>query len=150
MNCMSEELIQKYIDGETSMNEMIYIEKHVAHCSSCADRIEEQRKMADHLKESIRQMEVEVNFIPPIRVPDGKRQKHRMSFYKRYVYSLSAACILALVFIVPYYCNRSTGDETILVSGFGNNFDSNLPISDNELIIEVIDPDGNITEYFPQ
>lgn len=144
MNCIDDELIQRYIDGEANLQEAEFVEKHVVHCSKCARDIEEQREFSTAIKRNIACLDIQPVMIPAFVAPVAR--KHKLSIkIRHYLYAASAACVLFLIiFLIP---KRTVAKEVQLIYCFEGDFDSNQPVSKQEMVIRMIDPDGNVTEY---
>ncbi len=143
MKCIDNELIQKYIDGEVSCREAEYIQSHIKTCNKCACRIEAQRAFAGELKKHIGFSAVQVVDIPEfVRPPMRKR---RLSVKMKYsIYAASVACILALFFfIIP---KKSNEEDLRLIYFFEGGFDANKPVSQQEVMLLIIDSGDRIIE----
>ena len=145
MKCIDEALIQRYMDGETGAQETGRIEKHVAGCSQCARNIEEQRAFADCIKREIGHWgKQQPDFIPEFIAPVVR--KHRLNVkIRHYIYTVSAACAIFLFVILFPDRNEKKGIQ--LIFSVDGDFDSNRTASQQEMIILMIDANGNIAEY---
>jgi len=146
MKCISEGLIQKYIDGEASLPEETLIQEHLSLCEACASKIKSQKALATSVKNALhllKNTEVDVpEFILPTQ--QSKVISHNL---KRVMYSVSAACILVLVFFMFQTHKQSTETKALFLYNFESEYDANRTVSQQELIINVIDPKGKVTEY---
>ncbi len=144
MKCIDDELIQKYIDGEVSLQETGHIEAHMADCPQCARNIDEQSAFAGYIKRDISRLGGQPAVVPRFVAPVAR--KHRMNIrIKHYIYAASAACILVLIiFTLP---KNSREKEIQLIYSFEGDYDANRPVSQQEMVIKIIDPKGKVTEY---
>ena len=53
MNCINDEIIQKYIDCEVKQDEIVLLEQHLKECTSCSEKVELQRDLSNKLKSAI-------------------------------------------------------------------------------------------------
>lgn len=145
MICIKNEIIQKYIDGETSPEELTLIENHLKSCSSCAQKIEHQKKLAIGIKNVLNELSDEIIKIPKFSAP---KPKTKGNIKRRIIYTLSAACILFFVLIITKKKAPETRKEVTIIQSFEWEVDANQPVTNQQLSINVIDGDGNLTEYF--
>ena len=146
MNCIKDKTIQRYIDAESSPEEVVRIEKHIAICEKCAQKVDYQKKLSVSIKSTINRLSENDPEIRKFTIP-SVTEKKRLYLRKRYIYSIAAACILLIVLFT--YRNKRTEypDETIIVNNFDWEIDANRTLSQQQLVLQVIDPEGNITEY---
>jgi predicted anti-sigma-YlaC factor YlaD len=145
MKCIDNELIQKYIDGETKLQETDLIEKHVAHCSKCVQNIKEQKTFAENIKLKIRQLDKQPVFIPEFVKPDAQKRDLNLKI-RHIVYAVSAACAIFLfVFLLP---KQSKETDFLMIYCLEGDFDSNKPFSQQEMVIKIIDSNGKIVDYY--
>ena len=144
MKCIDDELIQKYIDGETDSEKAALIEKHAADCPQCARNIEKQKAFADYIKKEVGQWGKQPDVIPEFVAPTtGKR---RLSLKLRhYLYVVSAAC--AIFLIVLMFPKQKKEKDIQLIYGFDGDFDANRTVSQQEMVIMMIDSDGKVVRY---
>ena len=150
MKCINNELIQKYIDGETSSQETVKIEKHLTECTQCLKKIENQKVFVYVVKNELGHVKQPV-IIPDFIIPVS--QKHRLYNIKvkHFIYAVSAACaILLAVFLLPALNkkNEQYNLNTVhLIYTFEGDFDSNKPMTQHEMVIKIIDSNGKIVTY---
>jgi len=146
MKCINDELIQKYIDGEASTQEAGQIEKHIAGCSICARKIEEQRTFAGAIKRNINNMGRQPVIIPEFITP--VTQKRRLNI-KYYIYAVSAACAIFLIIFLFHdrNKNRNENKEIRVIYSLEGDYDANRTVSQQEMVIMMIDSNGKIIEY---
>jgi predicted anti-sigma-YlaC factor YlaD len=146
MNCINSEIIQKYIDGETSPKDISVIEKHIAECEKCAAAVNNQRLLSTGIKNAMNLLVTEKPEIPTFVASEG-RPKKRYITTKRIIYSLSAACVLFVVFIVVHKKEPKVQEQITIINSFGTDYDANRPVAQQEMVIKVIDSEGKVTEY---
>jgi predicted anti-sigma-YlaC factor YlaD len=148
MSCIKKAAIQKYIDRECAPSNAARIEKHIADCKSCSARVDHQRKVASGVKKAMSLLSQENKGIPSINVPDNPTRK-RLITVRRLAYTVAAACIILFVIIISQKREPLNQAEIIMIEpGFATEFDANLPVSQQQMIITIIDSEGNKTEYF--
>lgn len=144
MKCISEEVIQKYIDKETNSAEDGYIRAHISECRKCTERIEFMRQSADRLKELIRLSDEENIEIPGFHKPVQQKINSNRK-YKKIIYVASAACIL---FLFLFIFQRQNDDiEYIYSYDLECEFNANLPASEQEMVIQIIDSEGKLINH---
>ena len=174
MKCIDDELIQRYIDGETNLLETEQIEKHIAVCSPCAGIVEEKKAFANAIKNELQKLGNRFVVVPEFTVPTtrtearsasstklkhpfpeacrrerGLRQAHPRFNLKYIVYAVSAACVAAfMLFVLLPERQEKVEESQILMYSVIKDFDANRPYSQQETSIYMIDGDGKIIDYF--
>ncbi|NOY95349.1 MAG: hypothetical protein GXO81_03020 [Chlorobi bacterium] len=142
MDCFSEEFIQKYEDGESTENEARMAENHMAECIECKIRIERQKQRSIKLKKALNQL---VDKMPEIPLFTNQGRQH-VSLKRKLIYGMIAACILLLLIFVIGRQQTNNKKDYMLYYILDFEVDANKPITDQELIMYVIDQNGNITD----
>jgi len=147
MRCIDSDLIQKYIDEELTPEEVVLIEDHVKHCKACTAKISNQLKLATRMKDTINLLTEETVDIPEFEIPQSRKKMHAITS-RRLIYILAAACITILLLII--FQNKETVVENneYFMQLVEHEYDANRPVSEQKLIIEIIDPEGNLSEYY--
>lgn len=145
MKCISDGMVQKYIDGETSEKENLLIKYHLADCKECQTKIDGQKALSFKVKSMISLLHEDTKEIPQINLKTNQNI-NRYSRLKKLLYAAAAASIVGFsVFLVQKY-NQNPEPELIYVYEFENGYDANLTVAQQELVIHVIDPEGNVSE----
>ena len=130
MKHIDNELIQKYIDGEATLFEKSYVEKHIADCQECADNIENHKKLINFVKRDFSVEDIEIpEFTKPVRTRS----------HKRYIYYIAAACIACLLFLlIPD--KKVTEEKTpeIVFLYTIDEYDANETILEQEMNLKII------------
>lgn len=148
MKCIDNELIQRYIDGETDFQETARIKKHLTDCPQCASNVEEQKTFVEAIKREIDKMGKQTVTIPEFVAPSVHKYRFNIKF-RHYIYAASAACAIFLI----VFLNREqsveprNNTEIQLIYSFDGDFDSNRTVSQQEMTIIMIDANGKIIEY---
>ena len=147
MTCISIEMIQKYIDNEVTPEEVALIENHVIQCKTCAAKIKMQLKLATYAKNSINMLADETIDIPEFVNPLLHKKRHIITT-RRLVYSVAVACILLFFLII--FKTKGTADEknVYFMQLVEYDYDANRTLLEQQMIIEIIDPEGKVSEYF--
>jgi predicted anti-sigma-YlaC factor YlaD len=146
MNCIHDEIIQKYIDGETNPEEVSLVENHIATCKKCALKVGNQRRLAASIKEAINLLAKDSVEIPEFTNPSGPVKKPSLTI-KRFSYVIAAACILLFVIVITDRKEMNSQVEITPDTDFAMDIDANRSISQFPLVINIIDAEGNIYEY---
>lgn len=148
MKCINNELIQRYIDGETAQQKTEWIASHLRTCAECARRVEEQRAFIALLKNRLRPpFESPASFeSPPFVMPYRPTRRftlHLSSANRKYiVYAASVACVLLLLFFV--HPKKEKTEEMKLLFLLESDFDANKPVLEQDLMLYLIDTEGNV------
>ena len=147
MTCIKDDIIQKYVDGETTPEEVAQIEKHIVNCEKCTEKVDNHLRLADGIKETL-----DLLLEDPVEIPEilatKSQSKKRLIRGKKLIYSLSAACILIFVLFITQNKKHRIENEEIIVHSIDWEYDANRTISQQQLVISIIDLEGNVTEYF--
>ncbi len=144
MKCISEALIQKYIDKETTALEQEYINKHLAGCPQCAEQIEEMRKKATQFKQWVGLIDEENIEIPSFVRPASQHRFLHPST-RQLIYGLSAACILVLFLLISP--KKEEKVELVYSYDLESEFNANLPISEQDMEFKITDSEGKLIQY---
>lgn len=145
MICINDDIIQKYIDGEATAQEVSFVENHIASCNKCVIRIENQRKLSTYLKKAINLLSKNTTEVPKFEIPSKNIKKHILTS-KRLYYAIAAACVLLFVIAVTQKKEIQNDDEIKIDIGSIMDVDANRPVSQFPLVISIIDSKGNISE----
>lgn len=145
MTCIKPELIQKYIDKETTVKEDLLIEEHLQHCVTCRQKVEARRSLAQLVVNTVNNLVKEHEsvpvFVPVTKIPGG-----RFWVKRSIIYGLSAACVLLLVMFMVIRTRTRERWHVNIVNTIGPDVDANKPITKQDMIINIIDQEGNVTE----
>lgn len=147
MNCIKDYTIQKYIDGEASHSEILLIETHTITCTKCAEKVNNQRRLAESIKKGINLLEIDTVEIPGFIIP-SKTINSKPSSNRRLIYLIAAASVLMFLFIIRPENETKRQQEDSIELGYTMEVNANLPVSKLPMIINIIDSKGNVTEYF--
>ena len=150
MKCINNELIQKYIDCETNSQETANIEKHLTECTKCLKKVEEQKAFSDVIKR-----ETGLWYSQPVIIPEfitPVSHKHKISVKIRHIiYAASAACAILLIVLMLPERNENKEDTQLTTVHFiytiDGDYDSNKPMTQQEMVIKIIDSNGKIITY---
>ncbi len=149
MSCLKDDLIQKYIDGEATVQEIARIKDHIGGCKGCATKIANQRKLAGGIKNAINRFHDRPAEVPEL-VPVQGRTGKSFSRRRMIIYDLAAACIVLFILIVFRNKVPEPQNMIMMVPAFAGDVDANQPVSKQSMIIQVIDADGHVSEYFTE
>jgi hypothetical protein len=147
MNCIKKDIIQKYIDGEANPDEVQLVEAHSHQCPICAKDVEESKRVASEMKSLLNKL-----VDGPVEVPTFVMPKHTSKKLvisgRNALYGLAAACIILFFVVITHKSEPKIDQEIRLVNNYDWDVDANRPITDQKLKVNIIDPEGNVTEYF--
>ena len=147
MRCIDPDQVQKYIDEEVSPEEAVMIEGHIKHCEACAIRIYNQLELATQVKDAINLLTEETIDIPEFKIPESQKKRYAITS-KRLIYSVAAACIIIIILIIFQTNARVDENNEYYMQLVEYEYDANRTLSEQKFVIEFIDPNGNLTEYF--
>ncbi len=141
MRCISDILIQKFVDKETSEKENAIIHSHLQTCDKCAKKVEERRYIGNRIKELIGTLNKDEVQIPTFREPENQRKPLRAHF-KKVVYIAAAACLLVLFLIL----RQKPEDKIDLFYSYDieSEYNANLPLLEQEMVIKIVDSKGKL------
>ncbi len=141
MRCISDVIIQKFVDKESSEKENSIVHSHLETCGKCAKKVEERRYTANHIKELIGSLSKNEIQLPIFQEPENQRKTLYIHF-KKVVYVASAACLLILFLIF----HQKPKDEIEFIYSYEieSEYNANLPLSEQEMVIEIIDSKGKL------
>ena len=144
MKCISEEIFQKYIDRETTLKEEVFIKRHISGCAECSKKIEKYRESVNNIKKLINLLDENEIEVPGFKKPLAQKKNIHPAI-KKFIYSAAAACILILFLIISH--NQKKDIEIVYSYDLESEFNANLPISDQEMVIQIIDSEGKLFKY---
>jgi hypothetical protein len=144
MRCISDDMIQKYIDNETSSKENSIVQNHLATCSKCAKKVEDSRNSANRIKELIGSLNKDEIQVPVFKEPENHKKTFSIH-YKKVFYVAAVACLVIIFFLIQ----QKPKDEIECVYSYDleSEYNANLPVSEQEMVIEIIDSEGNLIKY---
>ena len=145
MNCIEEQLLQKYIDHECSAIEMAEVEQHLLVCDACRHKLATREKLYAEIKSALNSLNRSEIEIPPFRNINTRMVNRNVNLI---IYSLSAACILLFGLFMVDHKYQSNLDEITIVQSIPLEVDANRPASDQEFVIEVYDGKSQRSEYY--
>ncbi len=141
MRCISNELIQKFVDIEASAKENATIQSHLTTCIKCTKRIEEKSNTANRIKKLIGSINKNEIQVPLFQEPENQRKTLYIHF-KKFVYAASAACLLILFLI--FHQKQKNEIEYMYSYDVASEYNANLPFSEQEMVIVIIDSEGKL------
>jgi len=147
MNCLNQNIIQQYIDGEASPAEVAQIKKHIEACEKCGASIDKQKKRANGVKRAINLLAEDAAEAPTITLPSEHIKKNFFNG-RRILYAIAAACILLFIILISRNKDMEIQPMMTIEPGFASDIDANRPVSQQSLVITIIDSEGNVSEYF--
>jgi len=146
MSCINDELVQRYIDGESAAEETSVIEKHILTCNKCAEKIRHQRRLAASVKNAINVSAKGTIEIPAFSITPQPARKNAFTT-RRAIYTVAAASVILFMFVIGQNKWTNRQNENLVGLSLRMDVDANLPASQLPMVINMIDSEGNITEY---
>ena len=149
MDCISDELIQKYIDGEVNKEEDVLIRQHLENCKLCTDRVNIYIKITKTIKSAINSIVVddfEIGVFEPAKMTVVKPILIRKGFLLTAA-MFAAACLVLFIIVFRNGEDIQTEGQMLQTSIYNYEVDANQPLSKQPLIIHVAGPDGHQVDY---
>ena len=145
--CMSEKMIQMYIDNEIDTFEKAEMEKHFAECKNCNLRLYEFKKMISDFKQSISLVNIDSIEIPEFnyeKAPLITRKTHHLFYWK---WAAAAVILIASsLFIHKKINTNSPNDVRYIIFDMSSEVDANKPLHEQSMSIYIIDKSGKQIE----
>lgn len=146
MSCISDDFIQKYVDGEASPDELEFIEQHLLSCENCAAKIDDRRKLASSIKAAINSRAEGPIEIPAFESKQNKPPKQIITT-RRVIYSIAAACIIIFMLVNTRNKEHKTDDGMPAMPCSDWEYDANKTVSQQDMVIQFVDAKGIVIEY---
>ncbi|BAX81645.1 anti-sigma factor family protein [Labilibaculum antarcticum] len=144
MNCINDEFIQRYIDGELDVAENLILQDHIESCVACEAKLIRQVKIVAGIKEAIG------NFVDEnIEIPEFKftpKRGYKKSIVRKMFYDLSAASAILIFVGIQMFQEKDVQTELMIRYQFESEYDANLPITEQEMSFDFFDENGKIIE----
>ena len=151
MKCLSDELIQRYIDSEINGDDLDSMENHLKSCADCINKIEAQKALSMEVRNALEMLVEQKAGIPEFKYPKhSRRQKNRKLLRLMVPLAAAAAFLLFVIVYNPETEPEDSYETSYLINDFATEIDGNLPLSEQELSLFIIDSDGNITDLFSE
>ena len=150
MKCLTNEQIQQLIDGETSTVVSTAYQQHINNCSHCKERYNDQKALAQNVKDLLNASVQSPERIPEFRIPKNvtipKVKVKWIPFWAEV-----AAVLIPVFFICKMYYNKPVQDfkpttENIRMYEMCNTVDANTAFQENMIITTVTDENGKVVE----
>jgi len=146
MKCISDEMIQKFTDGETNPKEEAVIRSHLTHCNSCAIKVNHRKRLSAGVKKAVNLLAKEKARHPAPafdrKIPLGKPRITRKVYY-----GIAAACaIIVLLILVPFQ-NNGFEQDAAATESLQRDYNANKTFMQQEMVIQIIDPRGTVNEF---
>ncbi len=142
MNCINEELIQRYIDGELDVSEDFSLQNHIKNCENCEEKLNRQVKIASGIKELIDNLVDENIDIPEFKIRTTREVKK--GIVRSLFYDLSAAAVIVFFVGIQLFRMENVECERLMHYQFESDYDANLPITEQEINFEFINENGKL------
>jgi len=109
MNCLSEERIQAFLDGELELMEHLETDVHLADCSCCHTAVEGKRKKVEALKLLLTEIKEPVITVPAFRGVETRKTKRSNPIQ---LYWLTGVAATILIFLLPGIFYTSQVEKT--------------------------------------
>ena len=141
MRCISDEIIQKFVDKEAFEKENSIVQKHLSTCGICVKKVEERRYTTNRIKELIGSHNKNEIQVPEFQLLETQGKVLHIPL-RRIVYVASAATACLLVLFLLFHQKSNDEIEFIYSYSFECEYNANLPLSEQEMVIEVKDANG--------
>lgn len=147
MNCLSDELVQRWIDKELSSEEAVELSAHLQTCADCRHRVQEQEQLATRLKQLIAEPTQSGSSIPPFIYPTdlSSRKKKNFTYWLRV-----AAVMIPLILLLKYVTGKEevyqpTREQQLMYESFSD-LDANSAFQERLMVTTSTDQEGEVLE----
>jgi predicted anti-sigma-YlaC factor YlaD len=147
MNCLSDELVQRWIDKELSSGEAVELKAHLQTCAECRYRVQEQEQLATKLKQLIAGPAQTGSSIPPFIYPvePATRKKKKLTNWLRV-----AAVMLPLILLLKIFTNKEevyqpTREQQLMYESF-NDMDANSAFQERLMVTTSTNQEGELLD----
>ncbi len=150
MNCISDEIIQKYIDGEIKHGEIVLVEQHLMECTPCYEKVDLHRSLSIKLKTVINSIVDDNIEIPIFETDKGIPEQ---TFIKRNRYAISISALISAASLILFFAvfknekGINQNDHFLFIGNFDCEVDANQPATQQPLLIHITKPDGKQIDY---
>lgn len=109
MNCLTNEVIQSYTDGELSKSEMDVVNSHLLECRDCQKKVNERKTEIRLLKSELKNLNPQSVKIPEFEYPHLEkpvRKIYRISFSRLWKIIIGTTAVIAILIVVQLRKNR--------------------------------------------
>jgi len=149
MKCLTNEQLQRLIDGEILLVRSEQYEAHIASCLSCQERYNEQKALAKSITGLINEIVQSQEPIPEFKIPLSIT-KTNVKVRWIPLWTEVAAVIIPLIFICKMANkpdqNFKPSAENIRMYELCNDVDANTAFQENMIITTVTDDKGDVIE----
>jgi anti-sigma factor RsiW len=147
MSCIKAELIQKYIDKAASDAEIAMVDRHLTVCPGCSARVTELQRRSEKVRKALNLLVNDDIAVPGFIAPPGRSKIREVMQRKKLILRLSAASVLICVFLaVMFTLKTRTTQRIVAVHSVDREIDANRTITQQPMVINVIDADGKVTQ----
>lgn len=144
MKCISNTRLQSYIDRECTATEAATIKQHLSECIYCRTAHQMQLEQSMLIKMAVSSLNSDALEVPVFEpVPAYSETKNR----RLTLYSLAAASVLLFILLFVDKSPAPPQQEIFMVQSIPE-YDANQPLSGQTIIMNIIDPEGQCSEYF--
>lgn len=144
-NCLSDEILQKYVDEELTPEQLIKVKMHLQTCESCKTSIEEKKSLISELNEALELVEDEEIQIP---VFEYKNIESIYFWKNRQVVWWSAAAVFLIVISVLVFNKTEKPDMNLeyVYREMQTEIDANKPWQEQTSTIYILNESGEIID----
>lgn len=133
MNCLSDNELQEYIDGEHSNNQQV--EQHLKKCSTCSEKVQKQKQF---LKRLINEYNHSYNhsIIPEFKKPQTSFSRTKNLKPRIILFTVAAAAAIFFFFVIaPEKPEKQT--DFLMFYELEMEIDANKPFQDQNLNVVI-------------
>jgi hypothetical protein len=119
------------------------VEQHESACGDCKARIEHKRSVSAGITQAINVLAKEVPHVPDLNVPEVQKNRS-IALLRRALIPVAAACLVLLLFLFTIDRNGQPEVEKAPLKNW--EYNANMPISNQDLIIQITDAEGKVLE----
>lgn len=143
--CLSDEILQRFIDGELEQKEVKRVENHLSICENCRSVLTEQKVIIEQLNGALTIQDRDEIVIPEFDLNQSVTIDIQQ---KRKFYWWSAAAILLLLISIFIFRNAADNNSNFeyVFQEMNSDIDANVPWYEQTSTIYILDESGEIID----
>lgn len=144
-NCVSEEVLQQYIDGELEQKETTLIKEHILKCQNCQSAIKEKKLLIDKLNNALNLVDEDKIEVPAF---DASKTNIIKFHPGKRIYRWSAAAIFIL--LISFFLIKNSQEPDVkleyVFQEMNDEIDANKPWHEQTTTIYILNESGEIID----
>lgn len=146
--CLTDEILQYYIDGELDEGKTDEVNIHLAECRNCKSRLQEKKNVIEDLKSGLSAIGENEAEIPVFRLSDFDNNTEQARTKRVYFQWAAAAVSFILIsfYTVKEITRPAQKETTYILYDLSTETDANKPWHDQPMTMYIMDDSGKMLE----